>query len=67
MIESIKTALASQPSAENNGTQSAPSELQTLLATTPPSEPVTREQSEQLLNQFVQWQQKPAQNQASQP
>jgi hypothetical protein len=65
MIESIKAALASQPAAES--APSAPSELQTLLASTPHSEPVTREQSEQLLNQFVQWQQKPAPNQASQP
>jgi len=67
MIESIKTALASQPSAGNAGAPTAPSELQSLLAATPPSEPVTREQSEQLLNQFVQWQQKPAAPQASQP
>ncbi|MBR1121564.1 hypothetical protein JQ628_08585 [Bradyrhizobium lablabi] len=68
VIDQIKTALASQPAPENAGAPPASSELQTLLATTPPSsEPVTREQSEQLLNQFVQWQHKPAPNQASQP
>jgi hypothetical protein len=66
VIESIKTALASQPAAESSGAPSAPSELQTLLASTPQSEPVTREQSEHLLHQFVQWQQKPAPKQASQ-
>jgi hypothetical protein len=67
MIEQIKTALASVPSADSAGAPPAPSELQTLLSSTPHSEPVTREQSEQLLHQFVQWQQKPAQPQASQP
>lgn len=67
VIDQIKTALASQPAADKTGAQPAPSELQTLLTTAPTSEPVTREQSEQLLNQFVQWQHKPAPNQASQP
>jgi hypothetical protein len=63
-IESIKTALASQPSAPEAVAQPASSELQTLLVSTPSTEPVTREQSEQLLQQFVQWQQKPAPKQA---
>jgi hypothetical protein len=63
-IESIKTALATQPSAPEAVAQPASSELQTLLVSTPSTEPVTREQSEQLLQQFVQWQQKPAPNQA---
>ena len=51
-----------QPAPRHAGAPTAPSELQTLLSATPHSEPVTREQSEQLLNQFVQWQQKPAPN-----
>jgi len=64
-IESIKTALATQPTAPEAAAQAAPSELQSLLASTPNNtEPVTREQSEQLLQQFVQWQQKPAPKQA---
>jgi len=36
------------------------SEFQTILATTPAAQPVSREESETLLNQFVQWQQQPA-------
>ena len=59
IIEQIKTALA-QPGAKEDAATPAPSEIQTLLASTPNTEPVTREQSEQLLQQFVQWQQKPA-------
>ena len=59
IIEQIKTALA-QSGAKEDVAPPAPSEIQTLLATTPQTEPVTREQSEQLLQQFVQWQQKPA-------
>jgi hypothetical protein len=62
IIESIKSSLP-QSVAKDETPQPTPaaSELQTLLASSPPSsEPVTREQSEQLLNQFVQWQTKPA-------
>ena len=59
IIEQIKTALA-QSGAKEDVAPPAPSEIQTLLAATPQNEPVTREQSEQLLQQFVQWQQKPA-------
>jgi hypothetical protein len=62
IIESIKASLP-QSVAKDETPQPAPSasELQTLLASSPPSsEPVTREQSEQLLQQFVQWQTKPA-------
>jgi hypothetical protein len=59
IIESIKASLP-QSVAKDEAPQPAPSELQTLLASTPNSEPVTHEQSEQLLQQFVQWQTKPA-------
>ena len=62
IIESIKASLP-QSVAKDETPQPTPaaSELQTLLASSPPSsEPVTREQSEQLLQQFVQWQTKPA-------
>jgi len=61
IIESIKASLP-QSVAKDDAPQPAPapSELQTLLTSTPNHEPVTREQSEQLLEQFVQWQTKPA-------
>lgn len=63
LIQSIKAALP-QPVQQDDGAKPAPSELQSILASTPNTEPVTREQSEQLLQQFVQWRQKPAASQA---
>jgi hypothetical protein len=63
-----------QPRQQEDSPKSAISEFQSILATAPsPStststststQPVTREQSEKLLQQFVQWRQKPAPNQA---
>jgi len=63
LIQSIKAALP-QPAQQDDGAKPAPSELQSILASTQNIEPVTREQSEQLLQQFVQWRQKPAASQA---
>jgi hypothetical protein len=60
IIESIKTSLPQSVAKDEAAPAAAPSELQTLLASTPNNEPVTHEQSEQLLQQFMQWQTKPA-------
>jgi hypothetical protein len=71
MLQSLRTAL-SQPSQRDDDLKPALSEFQTILASTPatqttqtvqatpPAQPVSREESETLLQQFVQWQQKPA-------
>ncbi len=59
VLQSLKTAL-SQPRQKDEDSKPALSEFQTILATTPAAQPVSREESETLLNQFVQWQQQPA-------
>jgi hypothetical protein len=68
MLQSLRTAL-SQPSQRDDDLKPALSEFQTILASTPvaqpaqpaqATQPVTREESETLLQQFMQWQQKPA-------
>jgi hypothetical protein len=62
MLESLKTAL-SQPRQKEEDQKPALSEFQTILASpaaAPATQPVTREESDALLQQFVQWQQKPA-------
>jgi hypothetical protein len=71
IVQSIKTALF-QPSETDNppppaaspaaspATSPASSEFQALLATAQASKPAPQGQSGQLLNQFMQWQQKPA-------
>ncbi len=63
MLQSLKTA-TSQPAQKEDDAKPALSEFQGLLASTPANQPaqppVTREESETLLQQFVQWQQKPA-------
>jgi hypothetical protein len=69
MLQSLRTAL-SQPSQKDDDLKPALSEFQTILASTPAAQPtqqpvqstqpVTREESETLLQQFMQWQQKPA-------
>jgi hypothetical protein len=58
VLQSLKTAL-SQPRPKDDDLKPALSEFQTILATTPAPQPVSREESETLLNQFVQWQQQP--------
>jgi hypothetical protein len=55
-VQSIKGALL--PSGEASQ-KPAINEFQSLLASTPPSVPAASEQSGQLLNQFMQWREKP--------
>jgi hypothetical protein len=55
-VQSIKGALL--PSGEASQ-KPAINEFQSLLASTPPSAPAASEQSGQLLNQFMQWREKP--------
>jgi DNA-binding PucR family transcriptional regulator len=68
IIKSIKAALPEprQQDArqQDDSVKPAASEFQSILASSPSTEPVTREQSEKLLEQFVQWRQKPTLNQA---
>jgi hypothetical protein len=60
-LQSLKTAL-SQPRQKDDDAKPALAEFQAILASPPAAPPaVTREESEALLQQFVQWQQKPAQ------
>jgi hypothetical protein len=76
IIQSIKAALPqpqvqaqppaqaqSQPRQQEDSAKLA-SELQSILASTPSTQPATHEQSDKLLEQFVQWRQKPAPSQA---
>jgi len=56
VTQSIKNALS--PSGEA-AQKPAINEFQSLLASTPPSAPASSEQSGQLLQQFMQWQEKP--------
>lgn len=59
ILQSIRTALY-QPPRRDDDSKPALSEFQTLLASTRTSPPVTtHEQSEKLLQQFLQWRQKP--------
>jgi hypothetical protein len=60
VIDSMKSALMkSEASAKPREAQPSP-ELQSVLAASPASAPVNHEESEVLLKQFMQWQQKPA-------
>jgi len=59
VLQSLRTAL-SQPRQKDDESKPALAEFQTILASPPASQPVTREESETLLQQFVQWQQQPA-------
>jgi hypothetical protein len=64
--QSIRTALY-QPPRRDDDAKPALSEFQTLLASTRTSPPViTHEQSETLLQQFLQWRQKPDSTEAPQ-
>jgi len=60
-LQSLKTAL-SQPRQKDDDAKPALAEFQAILASPPAAPPpVSREESETLLQQFVQWQQKPPQ------
>ena len=66
ILQSIRTALY-QPPRRDDDAKPALSEFQTLLASTRTSPPViTHEQSETLLQQFLQWRQKPDSTEAPQ-
>jgi hypothetical protein len=54
---SIRTALP-QSSQRDVGSKPALAEFQALLASVPPSQPANHEQSQQLLQQFLQWRRK---------
>ena len=58
VAQSIKSALSQSQEASQNP---AINEFQALLASTPPSAPAKSEQSGQLLQQFMQWREKPDQ------
>lgn len=61
ILNSVKAALL-PPTQGREDSKPAPSEFQTVLTSTRTDQPaVTHEQSETLLQQFLQWQQKPAQ------
>lgn len=61
IFSSVKAALF-LPTQGREDSKPAPSEFQTILTSTRTDQPaVTHEQSETLLQQFLQWQQKPAQ------
>jgi hypothetical protein len=58
ILQSIKTVLL-QPSQRDDGLKPAIAEFQTILASARTSQTATHAQSEQLLQQFLQWRQKP--------
>lgn len=58
VAQSIKSALSQSTEASQ---KPAINEFQSLLASTPPSAPAQSEQSGQLLQQFMQWREKPDQ------
>ncbi|SRR5712692_7201608 len=59
VLQSLRTAL-SQPRQKDDDAKPALAEFQTILASPAAPQPVTREESDNLLSQFVQWQQQPA-------
>jgi len=66
ILQSIKTALY-RPAQRDDDSKPALSEFQPILASTRTGQPViTHEQSEALLQQFVQWRQKPNSTEVSQ-
>ena len=58
ILQSIKAVLL-QPGQRNDGSKPAITEFQTILASAQTSQPATHEESQQLLQQFLQWRQKP--------
>lgn len=64
-LQSIRTALL-QPGPRDGGSKPAIAEFQTIPASAQTSQSATHEQSEQLLQQFLQWRQKPGLAAASQ-
>ena len=61
VIDSMKSALMKSEASAPKPREAQPSpELQSVIAPSPASAPVNHEESEVLLKQFMQWQQKPA-------
>jgi len=58
ILRSMKSVLL-LPGQRDEASKPAIAEFQTILASAQTSQPATREQSEQLLHQFLQWRQKP--------
>jgi hypothetical protein len=65
ILRSMKSVLL-QPGQRDDGSTPAIAEFQAIVASDQISQPATREQSEQLLQQFLQWRQKPNSTEASQ-
>jgi hypothetical protein len=65
ILRSLKAALL-QPAPQDDGSKPAIAEFQNILASAQTSPAATRAESEQLLQQFLQWQQKPNQTETSQ-
>jgi hypothetical protein len=65
IMKSIKSALF-QPGQHDDASKPAIAEFQPILASAQSSHPATREQSGQLLQQFMQWRQKPNSTEATQ-
>ncbi len=64
-LRSLKSALL-PPDQQDEGSKPAIAEFQPLLAAAQPSRPAQREPSEQLLQQFLQWREKPNSTETSQ-
>ncbi len=64
-IQSMKSAM-SQVRPEEDASKPALSEFRTLLASTEANQPATREQTEKLLQQFLQWREKANSTEAAQ-
>jgi hypothetical protein len=64
-LHSIKSVLL-QPGQQDDGSKPAIAEFQPILAAAQPSRPAQREPSEQLLQQFLQWREKPNSTETSQ-
>ena len=58
ILQSMKSALL-QPGQRGEDSKPAIAEFQTILASVPTSQPATHAQSEQLLQQFLRWRQRP--------
>ena len=65
LMHSIKAVLL-QPGQRDEGSKPAIDEFQPILASSGTSQPATHEQSEQLLQQFLQWREKPNATETSQ-
>jgi hypothetical protein len=61
-LDSLKAAMSRAEQNKLQDTKASP-ELQSILASSESKEPVSQQESEELLKQFMQWQQKPADGQ----